>query len=228
MKLKDTNTQRQTEATINIILQDEEMKDLIRKLVIKSKAAGGSITHLNQATKIVWKEMCAEDEEVVEYVLTSEQEVFAKKIDAFINHYGEDLISYNTSIQCFGYVRTPESQKSFLTYLKNILISMYLVFQKEDSVNQKLIKKYSRDYLDFYIRDSISSYLHFIRTFLKLNICIDPESDSLPTYCYNSFHYQYRISEQPDFIDFCSQYKFSQNSPSETAIYAIWFINKFF
>lgn len=233
MKLKDTNALSKREAEINIILQDEEMEELIRKLVIKAKGAGVCITNLNQATKMVWEEVSAQNGEVIEYILTPDQEMFVKKVDAFLEHYGKDLIEDHNANQRHGSSSilnsdNPKRVENFIACIRDILISMYLVFEKEPSVTQKHIMNYSKNYLNSYFRFSITEYLRDIRNFFNSIAFSKEQPTSLPQYCSNHFGYEYKIWKQADFIKFSSQYEFKNNSASGIAICVIWFITKFF
>lgn len=98
MKQLSKNKTSKTQASIDIILQDEEMKELLRKLVKKSdeKGADISLSHLQKALQVIWKEVSVKaTTEQVSYTLSPDQENFAKKVDAFLEHFGEDLVQHH-------------------------------------------------------------------------------------------------------------------------------------
>ena len=88
MMKKDKNFKTEAEKRVDIILQDEEIKELIRELVIKTDQKGGNQTNLFNAIKRVWNETIEKEDEPEPYMLTDADEQFIQKIDAFMEEYG--------------------------------------------------------------------------------------------------------------------------------------------
>lgn len=223
-----------TQESIDIILQDEEMNELIRKLVEKAEAKGACITHLQKATQIVWNDISMKANTEITYSLSPSQKDFEKKVEAFIAHFSEDLVHHHDKTTAYskiksGNVEDERRKIRFLNSTKVILSSMYIVFEKEDSVTQQLVKLYSRNYFDYQFRGSITNELRIIRTFLKEQLYVENNStDSLPKYSPDYLRYDLRWLHRDDFNEFTSHYRYASESACETALLAIWFINKFF
>lgn len=210
------------EIAIDTILADEEMKRTIRKLVEATYAKGLRVTHLNNATKEIWNDYLDEihPEEANKYVVIGEEQAFFKKIDDFWKKFGKEILEYDKSV----------SAEEYLTFLK----TMYLVFKREEHFTRALLEKYDRIFFNSYPPHLINNntlnmlFGFYGHSYFKIEILDDGTEIPLLDFSsrYNSKHLN--ISNHPDFKEFSSNYKIRHASHSESAIGAIWLINKFF
>lgn len=223
MMKKDSNVKTETEKRVDIILQDEEIKELIRKLVIKIDQKGGNQTNLFNAIKRVWNETIKKEDEPESYSLTDEDKKFIQKVDAFMEKYGEALVREN-------HENCKDSNMEFYARRYRItLISLYLVFENEDKVTQKLFQKYAKDCfginpnhcaLEFYMRE--------ILYFLNVRLRYVEKDDKIELIYDSHSFYGESLTWLEEFKKFRSQYRYSRGSCAQAAIYVVWVLNKFF
>lgn len=223
MMKKDRDVKTEAEKRVDIILQDEEMKELIRKLVIKTDQKGVYLSNLNQAIKQVWDETIEKEDDSEVYSLTEADEELIQKVDAFMKKFGEELISEYDS-------DSSQSQREWRrTHFRAILKSLCLIFEHEDKVTQDLLIKYAKEYFDINIRNyPVQSYVRTICSFFLLNLrCV--EKDDKIELIYDHYCTSGRsLIWQKDFEKFSLQYRYSRGSCAEAALYASWFIKKCF
>ena len=223
MMKKDKNFKTEAEKRVDIILQDEEIKELIRELVIKTNQKGGNQTNLFNAIKRVWNETIEKEDEPEPYMLTDADEQFIQKIDAFMDKYGEALIKENHK-DC-----NQSNMERFSNQYRITLILLYLVFEHEEKVTQNLLLKYAKDCFD--IKPSyfpIQFYVREISCFFSLHLRY-VENDGKIELMYDSHSfYGESLIWLEDFKKFRLQYRYSRRSCAETAIYVVWVLNKFF
>lgn len=203
----------------DIILNDKEMEDLVKQLVQKAHNSGACVTHLNRAISSVWQEQFHIEFEPKK--LTEKEKAFAKKTEKFLSHYENYFVEHN-GIYLKRYISFNKE------YFYQLLCSMYGIFENEDNITKELIVKFAKEHgfkhSNFYyfrsdmnfLNDFISCHLHFY------------QDNTIPTYSKDWVGSDYSISSMDDYYNFTKQYVISSTRTCQTAIMAIWLIEKYF
>ena len=109
------------------------------------------------------------------------------------------------------------------------LILLYLAFEHEEKVTQKLLLKYAKDCFDIKTAHfPIQLYVREISYFFSLHLrYVEKDGKIELMYDSHSFYGESLIWLE-DFKEFRSQYRYSRGSCAEAAIHAVWILNKFF
>lgn len=216
------------EATNNIILDDEEMEVLIRQLVKKANEKGACMSVLNKAVTIIWKEEFQVEKQQTQ--VTAKEKEFFHKVEKFLNHYGDALVAlHDERLEDKRFVIKGGAKwrrERFLSGFYHILCSIYVVFEREDRINQNKIIKFAKEYFRYdysWIGCDINLLHYFIYNRLHFeNATKVPEYSTTGTSLKNSI---YAVEE---FQQFKQQYEFSQHKIYETSMAVVWLIEKYF
>lgn len=211
--------------TTDIILGDEEMEELIKQLVQKAQDSGAGVTILNKAISKVWRETFYIEPEK----LNSKEKAFAKKVKRFLEFYEEGLMEEFNHWKEYKIDFTDAKRKEkFFVELYELLCSMYGVFEKEETINQKLILTFARIHgfkSNFY---NLHQDINFLQIFLYYKLIFSKNDLIRPLYESGSSLGKLHISAVENFVNFKRQYILATHSTCQTAIAAIWVINTFF
>lgn len=215
------------QTTNNIILDDKEMEVLIRQLVKKAHEKGACMSKLNQAITIIWKDECKDEKKK----LTKEEEIFAKKVEKFLQYYGDAIIKmHNKENNGKNIIKEDNviEKKQFLQIYYDIIISIYAVYLREDRVNQHKIVCFARKNLKVkscWIGEEVELLHAFF--FKKLYFSDDI---SLPTYSENAIvDKEHSILKNLSFLSFfLLKDKYTSILIHEVALATVWFIEKYF
>ena len=125
----------------------------------------------------------------------------------------------------FTYAKCKEK---FFMELYELLCSMYGVFEKEETINQKLILTFAKTHgfkSNFY---NLHQDINFLQIFLYYKLIFNKDDLTRPFYESGSSLGKIHLSAVEDFVDFKKQYILATHSTCQTAIAAIWVINTFF
>ena len=218
------NKKTMEQATNNIILDDKEMEVLIRQLVKEAGNKGFGVSKLNQAVATIWREEFSVEKKKLE-PLTEEEEKFSEKVKKFLEHYGDDLIEIRNSEGEFMIPKNDVKKKRcFLEKYGETLCSIYVVFQREERINQKKILRYLKEL--FNSRKSYIGYeIQLLNDFFYNHLFFDdPE---LPVY-FEKYVIDYNIQRNKEFCDFISQFEYRNDQVNRVAFASVWFIEKYF
>lgn len=218
MNSKNTEKRQQE---INIVLKDEKMKKILREIGNDFIRKGGTkASCLSIAAQQIWQEQFRELKELQNF--TSDEKIFFDKIDKFVKHYETYLWNFYESM-----CDNKKNKEEFLSTIRIILKSMYVVFQIEEKVEQAKIRKFAMKYFDFNLKLPITCDIYSLSClFTAMNFKdIGDGFPKIEQFCIG----EGSINSQSDFKTFKAQYtRCNRSSPTETTLYEIYFINKFF
>ena len=209
----------------DIILCDKEMENLVQQLVKKAHDSEICVSHLTKAIATVWRETFYIEPEK----LNSSEQTFSKKVKNFLKYYETDLMrEFNYGKEYKIDFTDAKRKEKFFIEMYELLCSMYGVFEKEETVNQKLILTFAKIHgfkSTFYdLREDIN----FLQIFLYYRLSFSKNDLTIPFYQSPSSSENLHLSSVKKFVDFKKQYILATHSTCQTAVAAIWVINTFF
>lgn len=219
----------------NIILEDKEMKDLIRQIVTRAHDDGYLITHLKGAIDITWKEAYPppKDEEIPS--LTPDQEKFKEKAIRFLQKYSDSILETyyhddNVSEERLKFELQgfeDQSGRLFNIFL-GILVSIYALFETSNGLRQTDMIKFARMHFKHYERtSSISFYINPLKKFVWTRLAFDPEDPKAQPAVFEPYNV-HCLAWSDEFNKFNRQYKYTKTDANELAVAVMWLIPNFF
>lgn len=222
---------KKKEATVNI-MKDEELGNLITELVKKSQEKGIQVSYLNRVIAEYWRNNSSTTSKG-RYPLTQKQKLYISRVEAFVEKYGDDIIShFNKNVREWNkylnsHIEGEEEAKKFKKELIYVLSTLYIVFDKEERITLTLARKYVK-----YV-DSLSRWMfgkddiYLLKQFFTEHLVFS-KGDEYPTYRETWVEYESKLMNQKDFEKWSSKYEYRNSDICIVAITSIWFINKYF
>ena len=221
---------RKIRTTVNI-MEDEELKELIEKLVDKSMKKGVRITYLKDVIYEEWKSKEISSS-IERKKLTQIQKDYIQKVETFVKEYGDDFINYYNSevIEWRDFINSriegEERTKEVKKELKEILITLFLVFDNKEDITQFSAKKYMK-----YVNPSVTwkfdnYYMRLLKNFFTNHLKF--EGNGKPKYVEGWVEKENRIINQKSFQEWDFLYKYKKSNAYRVAMASIWLINKYY
>lgn len=214
---------------LNIIFHDKEFEHLIHEVARKACEKHIPIAYLNKAIYTAWKEELVQNSiKSMEFTPTTLE--FSIKTRKFLKCYEVGLIqlhdqSWNT---LFKICDEPEEKNKFFTILYQLIISIYIAFEKDFatspgkiSITQQKVIQASRIY--FNTNPFSSTYLNILIELLYHHLLF---KGPVPTYS-TAIPYE-SLSHQDEFYQYLSQFIFYNTRTNHCSLALIWVITTFF
>ena len=219
----------ENEITNNIILNDKELEVLIRKLITQTNCRGFEKKDLLDAVKVVWKNEIKEDDH--KKMLTLDELDFVGKVDKFLQYYGDMIVFTQKQYEykMYGGIcaeKLKESKKEALEKYARILVGIYGVFQKEDSVSQKKVcdfvkSHYSCSYKVIGDEIKVLEEIFYYRLDYSTN-------EEFPVFMKEYKPGCKMLNEDEEFKAFADQYVYCTNLINRLTVAVVWFIGYYF
>lgn len=205
-----------------IILNDEKMDPIIRKLIAVALKRGYRKSNVAKALTTRWGELYDDPKPV--FNPTSEELEFWKKAEKFTEMYrdllieahDEDVETIRFKNQCNG---DEEKEKRILRIIEIFLKAAYCAFCREDNIRKAYVEKYA-NLIERYVVTDAANPAKYVYKVIDSKLMYDKDNDFHPEKkgTKEGLIYLYRVKAVDEF---CAQYKYTHTIFSNAMMAAI-------